>query len=291
MLRAVRLGRGRASFALAVGVLALAGLPLVGSGGGAVAGAAAAQQPPGLDHFLCYTAAPIAGTTPRFRVVQGVLLTNQFTAALGTPGFMPTKVGALNLHCNPTQKTVTSATPPIVYPITNPNAHLLCFGITAQQPTMTVVVTNQFGQGELVTSSPTRLCLPTWKSLTGPPKQTPNQPPGLDHFTCYPVAYATTGPRFKPPTGIVVQDQFANGPVTVKVGAPRLLCLPTQKTLPTGLVYKIANPAAHLLCFGVSPTPIKSPVFDQNQFGTGQVAIKATKFLCLPSYKDLVTAG
>jgi hypothetical protein len=282
MSRTVHLGR-RATLALAVGLLSLAAVPaftLVGTG------PAAAQQPPGLDHFLCYTATSPPSPVGKFKHPT-VMLTNQFTPA-GTPGIV-TKVGAVSLHCNPVQKTITSTTPPTVYPITNPNAHLLCFGITAQQPSMTVIVTNQFGQGELVTSSPTKLCLPTWKSLTGPPGKKPNQPPGLGHFTCYPVTYAATGPRFKPPAGVLLQDQFAPQPVTAKVGAPELLCLPTQKTLASGKVFPIINPAAHLLCFGVSPTPIINPVFDQNQFGTNQVTIKPTKYLCLPSYKDLVT--
>ena len=42
----------------------------------------------------------------------------------------------------------------------------------------------------LETGQPSDLYLPTWKSLTGPPDETPNQPPALQHFTCYPVTFA-----------------------------------------------------------------------------------------------------
>jgi hypothetical protein len=66
-----------------------------------------------------------------------------------------------------------------VTPITNPDAHLLCWSIlVSQQPSSTVTVTNQFGSGELTTGQPKVLCLPSWKNLTGPPNQPVNQPPG-----------------------------------------------------------------------------------------------------------------
>jgi hypothetical protein len=94
------------------------------------------------------------------------------------------------VHCNPVQKTVPSG----VYPITNPNAHLTCFPITTSaQPTPTVVVTNQLGSATLVPSQPNLLCVPSWKSLTGPPGMSPTTPPNLNHFTCYPVSEISGG--------------------------------------------------------------------------------------------------
>ena len=50
-----------------------------------------------------------------------------------------------------------------------------------------MIVTNQFGADGLITGQPNLLCLPSWKSLKGPPNQKKPQPPGLSHFTCYPV--------------------------------------------------------------------------------------------------------
>jgi len=232
-------------------------------------------QPPGLDHFLCYKASATG-----FQIPTGVSLQNQFAPN----GFKPV-IGPVKTHCNPVAKFLPTGQ---VFSISNPDAHLLCFKITATQPSHKVLVANQFGQAKLVTSSPTRLCLPTWKSVTGPPNKPTPQPPGLDHFTCYPVTLVAGTGSFNPPAGLALQDQFASRPVPVTVGAPKLLCLPTQKTLSTGQVFPINNPQAHLLCFQVSPTPFPSQVFDQNQFGTGVVTLIKTKLLCLPSFKQLI---
>lgn len=62
--------------------------------------------------------------------------------------------------------------------------------------------------------------------------------------------------------------------------------MPTEKILPTGAVFPANNPTANLLCFGVTPTSIISPVWDENQFGTAQVFIgnpQTDERLCLPS--------
>jgi hypothetical protein len=236
-------------------------------------------KPPPVGHFLCYTA-----TAKGFQPPSSVTLFNQFN----NNGFQVI-VGPARLHCNPAEKIVGKTT----YPIVNPNAHLLCFAIkaTSTQPTYTVAVTNQFGTAQLTTGQPGNLCLPTWKSLTGPPNKKPNQPPNLSHFTCYPVAYVPGTPPFKVPSVVKVKDEFAKAPVTVKVGAPQSLCVPTEKVLPTGASYPILNTTMHLLCFAVSSPPKKSPVFDENQFGTGPVTIVATKKLCLPSTKTIIPPG
>jgi hypothetical protein len=202
-----------------------------------------------------------------------VRLINQFS-----PNGLVPKIGAVDLHCNPVQKTVPTG----VTKITNPNAHLLCWNVTASQPAKTVLVTNQFGKAKLKTGSPTQLCLPTWKDLTGPPKKPAAAPPGLSHFTCYTVAYTPGAVRFRPPTSVRLKDQFSTRPVPVKVGAPELLCLPTTK-ITNGATDPAQNTPAHLLCYAVSPTPKRDPVYDQNQFGTGKINIQKTRLLCLPS--------
>ena len=53
------------------------------------------------------------------------------------------------------------------------------------------------------------------------------------------------------------------------------------------LIYKIVNPVLHLLCFGVTKTPIRPRVWDQNQFGMSAITINNTRLLCLPSTKKL----
>ncbi len=254
-------------------VLTIGVAAVIASGAVAAATAAPAAAPPPVDHQLCYNASGSG-----FKIPSGVVLKNQFSPN----GFTPV-IGSMVIHCNPVQKTANGT----VYPITNPNAHLACFTITAStQPTPTVVVTNQFGSATLIPSQPNLLCLPSWKSLTGPPNMTPNQPPGLNHFTCYPVKVASGS--YNPPP-VLLQDEFASSPVSAKVNpVPTELCLPTEKIV-GGVDYPIINATTHLLCFPVSQTPFKPQVWDQNQFGTATVTISQTNTLCLPSTKQVVT--
>jgi len=216
--------------------------------------ATSSAQPTGLDHFLCYKASTVP---PGFAPPTGVTLINQFS----TNGFQPA-IGALAKHCNPVEKIVPTGT----FPITNPTAHLACLKITAPpQPTHVVSVTNQFGKARLTTGQPNLLCLPSWKRLTGPP----NQP--------------------APPSSVALLDQFARTPTPVTVLTPKLLCVPTEKILPTGAITPITNPSAHLMCFKVTQTPFPPMVFDQNQFGTAQVNLLKTNLLCLPSSKRVIS--
>jgi hypothetical protein len=264
-LRALRL-----PVAAAVAVV----VPAVLAGAAVASSPGAAAAPPPVDHQLCYVASATG-----FQVPSGVVLRNQFSPN----GFAPT-IGKVAFHCNPVQKTLPTGQ---VFPITNPNAHLACFTITEPaQPTPTVRVTNQFGTATLVPGQPNLLCLPSWKSLTGPPGMTPNQPPGLNHFTCYPVK-VQSGAYTPPP--VMLQDEFAPAPVSAQVSpVPAELCLPTEKIV-GGVDNPIINAAMHLLCFPVSQTPIKNPVWDQNQFGTSVVQISRTTWLCVPSAKQIVT--
>jgi hypothetical protein len=261
--------------------LALAAAVAALGAGGTVAGVAAASaapprsaQPPPVDHQLCYTA-----TGTHFKIPAGVRLINQFSPN----GFLPKITPALPVHCNPVEKILPTGK---AFPITNPNAHLACFSITppTAQPTPTVVVANQFGSATLVPGQPNFLCVPSWKSLTGPPGKTPRTPPGLNHFTCYPVR--ETAGAYKPPP-VMLRDEFAKAPVNAKVSPlPVELCLPTEKIVGKK-VFKIINPAMHLLCFPVSATPVVATVWDENQFGTSAVAIHRTNWLCLPSTKRI----
>jgi hypothetical protein len=234
------------------------------------------QAPPPVDHQLCYNA-----SSSQFTIPPGIRLINQFSPN----GFVPVITPTVTVHCNPVEKTVSSG----VYPITNPDAHLACYPIsTSGQPTPTVVVTNQFGSATLQPSQPNLLCVPSWKSLTGPPGQSPPTPPNLNHFTCYPVT-VTSGSYSPPP--VLLQDEFASSPVSVSVSpVPQELCLPTEKILPSGQVFPIINPTLHLLCFPVSPTPIVPQVWDQNQFGTSPITIYSTKWLCPPSTKTVISS-
>ena len=242
-----------------------------------IAGAHAARPSPiRVDHQLCYTVAARGFRVPS----AAVLLVNQFSPK----GFRP-RIGAAVLHCNPALKVLPTGG---VVPITNPRAHLACFKITAQrQPVHLVTVSNQFGHAPMTTGQPNLLCLPSWKSLTGPPRMKPAQPPGLSHFTCYPVKLPAGTAGFNPPP-IQLRDQFAPRPVSVRVSrVPVELCLPTKKIV-RGQVFPMVNPVMHLLCFPVTHTPARPRVFDQNQFGTAVVTIGRTSMLCVPSVKHII---
>ena len=241
----------------------------------------AAPSPASVDHQLCYTA-----TATGFKIpTTGVRLINQFAPN----GFVP-RIGPLVKNCNPVQKTINLPAAPRVYKITNPDAHLACFRITAPtQPTRIVRVTNQFGRGTLTVGQPQILCLPTWKSLTAAPREPVPQPPDLSHFTCYSVSEPAGTNQYKAPGPVLLKDEFSPQPVRVSIGLPQLLCLPTTKIIGK-TTYPMVNATVHLLCFQVTPpTPIRTPVFDLNQFGHGTVQItKTTNLLCLPSSKTVL---
>ena len=229
-----------------------------------------------LDHFLCYSSRPSSGAT--FQVPGTVQLTNDFSPN----GFVP-KIGDVDFDCNPVQKTVPSG----ITKITNPNAHLVCWHLSAPSSNKTVVVTNQFGRATVKTGGTAQVCLPSWQLVGSPPNNPSSTPSGLSHFTCYSASYAPHGGSFKPPKSVTVQDEFTNKPVKVQVGAPKLLCLPTAKTI-NGVTYPELNPLAQLMCLAVTPTPTKNPVYGQNQFGTGKMQVLKTGTLCLPSTKLIV---
>ena len=147
-----------------------------------------------LDHFTCYisTAGKNAAGSSTFGQPSAVALFNQFS-----PQGLWSGVGNVAFHCNPVKKTANG----VVTPVTNPNAHLLCF-TTPNLPAAAVVTSptykagvDQFGSAELDTGRPVLLCLPTWKSLTSPPPpHVQVQPPGLSHFLCYTAVVNTNSP-------------------------------------------------------------------------------------------------
>ncbi|HUD69797.1 MAG TPA: hypothetical protein VMQ40_06135 [Acidimicrobiales bacterium] len=261
------IGLGAASFGLVVASLAMS-----------QPSSASPKSTPTLDHFLCYKAVGKGFTVPK-----GVQLANQLQPTLFTPTF-----GAVAFHCNPANKSV----PRGVFLARHPKAHLLCWAIAYPNfPQTAVSLTNQFGQGDMTASPPTRLCLPTWKSLTGPPKESTKEPAGLDHFTCYPLTVLPGAYAFHTPAFVKVEDQFSFPKyVAVKIGVANLLCVPTVKVV-KGVVYKIqAATDKSLMCFPEFTTPIKPQVYDLNQFGTGRVFLtKAYERLCLPTVVKVTT--
>jgi hypothetical protein len=255
----------------------LAAAVIAAASAGALTGMAAASASPTahpaattplIDHQLCYTA-----TATGFKIPAGVELENQFST---TP--FPVKIGPVAAHCNPVEKILPTGQ---VFPINFPNDHLLCWQIAeSTQPTPNVVAANQFGSATLILGQPNLLCLPSWKSLTGPPVEKTPAPPGLGHFACYPVQDVSGA--YHPPA-VMLQDEFTTTPVSAQVQpVPTELCVPTEKIV-AGKAYPIIKPRWNLLCFPVTPTPIINPVFDKNQFGSRPVTIEKTSTLCPPT--------
>lgn len=241
-----------------------------------------------VDHQLCYSA---AGKFHPPTAAGAVRLIDQFSPN----GFLPKINPAAVLHCNPVLKVVKTASGGTQsFKPTNPRAHLVGLPFTLPAGTTVkipkVVVSNQFGSATLYLKQPNLLLLPSWKSMTGPPGMKPTTPPGLNHFTCYPVG--DTNGSYKIPPSVQLRDQFASALVKVAVNPiPAELCLPAKKIvkLATGTkTYPMIDPATHLLCFNGPKTPIKPKVWDENQFGTSVVTIRATKWLCLPSKKQVI---
>jgi hypothetical protein len=238
---------------------------------------------PLVDHFLCYSS--VSPPTPGrkgFTIPAYVGLSDQFN----TPKGIVPKIGAVDVHCNSVQKTIGRENTFV----TNPDAHLLCWRMTVPNKprSYTVNVTNQFGSALLKTGAPTQMCLPTWSSQSGPPDPPTTQPWGLSNFTCYDASYAPHSTLFRSPGPVQLQDEFSPKLEPVKLGKPFRLCLPSNEFL-RGVTYGKANSAIQLLCFSVSPTARKSPVYDQNLFGTAKVKIVKTNSLCLPSTQTVVS--
>ena len=77
---------------------------------------------------------------------------------------------------------------PVITPITNADAHLLCRTINPKGlklPT-SVTVKNSFGTGAFTPTAVRSLCLPSWTTDKTPPKfPLAVAPPNLDAFVCY----------------------------------------------------------------------------------------------------------
>ena len=220
---------------------------------------------PPISHFLCYKVGIQVISTPWPKTVT---LSNFLQPTPTAFAISPDQL----VHCNPAEKMVPKAT----YVIVNPNwppALCRCQAEGKGAPSTSAIVANQFGHGTVRIGPAQYLCLPSWKSLTAPPVEPVSAPPGLDHFTCYPVAGTTKGFSF--PSPVKVQDEFAAAPVTVRLGRAGALCVPTTKTV-NGATTKANFNDPSLLCFAVSKTPIVTPVFDLNQFGNETVNVQLT---------------
>ena len=232
-----------------------------------------------LDHQLCYVAKGV------FKIPANIKLYND----LYPNGFTPTSIARqTEFHCNPVTKIISTPSGRQVYKAAHPADHLVCMelvygGWTPQY----VQVQNQFGTAVLQTKQAGQFCLPSWKSLTGPPNKSVSAPPGLSHFACYFVTVQSGA--YNPPAQVLVRDEFTtrNEPVTLNA-VPPFLCLPTAKLV--GKKFYAKNNTQYLTCFYASPTRHPAAVWDQNQFGTSKMKFVAgqVEYLCLPSTGQII---
>lgn len=229
---------------------------------------ARAQANATLDHFKCWTVEEAKPTN------DFVLLEDQFDQS--TQSKEEALVRFPLFFCNPTVKTVPGPTggQATTTPITNPDAHLKMYLITAHpEPLRAVPISNQFGDQNLTVFRPILLAVPTQKLPHGKPE-------GLDHFKCYLA-------RGEPVNlNVALQDQFdRQQPEKVKVLRPILFCNPVAK-LHDEVTARIEHPDDHLTCYIFTPSSTQQiPVQTINQFGREKFFATHSRFLCVPSKK------
>ena len=151
-----------------------------------------------------------------------------------------------------------------------------------------VLATNRLGTARLEIRSARGFCTPSWTSTTGPPDHADPAPPGLGQLSCYRIGYVKRGGRFRTPATLAVKDRFSATRVQALIAGPRLLCL--SANVGGGGSPSTPTSTAQYVCFAAGPTPTKTPVYDQNEFGAGSVRVGNTEMLCLPSTKKVLVS-
>src|SRR5499427_3867247 len=102
--------------------------------------------------------------------------------------------------------------------------------------------------------------------------------PPVDHQLCYGVS--ATGSKI--PSGVVLKNQFSPNGFKPKITKAVAHCNPVAKKLPSGKVFKITNPNAHLLCYQITESQQPTPnVVVTNQFGSAKLTPGQPNLLCL----------
>jgi hypothetical protein len=231
-----------------------------------------------VDHFVCY------GASSSLRAPSGVRVVD----ALQRTGFAP-QLSQVGEHCNPADLHVPRAIDKVHYPA----AHQLCWTTVDSFEPLTISIDNQFGTADMTSGSPNQLCLPTWMSLSGFPKEKTAEPAHLDNFACYPLTEISGAYDLHPPT-LSVLDQFSSPKyLHVTVGTADELCVPAELVV-NGHVEATQGPSdPSLVCFPSSATALRKHVDDQDQFGHTVVTLSTRgEQLCVPStIEPLTTHG
>jgi hypothetical protein len=229
------------------------------------------------DHFTCYRSGASKGSLkfPGVPNPPGTTLVDQF-------GSSTVAVKKPTVFCAPTNKNAEDPTAPL-----HPE-HLRAYQVKpAAKPVLpgNVLVTNQFGSLRVDVKKPSRLLVPTAKSLVPPPPASPA--PLTDHFQCYQVKITKGTDKFVPVANVTVQDQFGTMIVTVK--KPTALCAPVNKN---NEAPGADTHPGHLMCYQIKQT--STPKFARvsgalisNQLGQETIDVKAPAEICVPSLKTL----
>jgi hypothetical protein len=132
---------------------------------------------------------------------------------------------------------------------------------------------DQFGTHEWMLGDARYLLLPALKN-----EPTGQEIPELNHYLCYEAQGPTLG------VVVTLTDQFDQVNVVVLEG--KYFCNPCEKQDPTGLVYPIVDPWAHLTVYLVeNPRPYSIPVWVRDQFVEESIILNDNLFLAVPAMK------
>jgi hypothetical protein len=212
---------------------------------------AGAQIGPQEDHFKVYTTLNVYGYDAQ------VSLIDQFGESSADTLF-------LDHFATPVEKNQE--------PMFDPDRHLTWWKLPADpQPGRRVVLENQFGNQTWMVYDGEYLLVPALKNGIG--ELLPH-----NHYKCY----DARGPAVDFPVYLV--DQF--GGVDVVATIPVFFCNPVTKVTPSGFVYDIVDPQAHLAVYWIDPSisyGINALAMDQ--FGEWDLFLEQHEWLCVPSYK------
>jgi hypothetical protein len=120
--------------------------------------------------------------------------------------------------------------------------------------------------------------------LLGDGAAAPAQPPSDEnHFRCYIVSQQTP----QPAVSITLDDQFTDGPESVRVGEPVMVCAPAAKTV-GGVVFPIEDEEEHYVLYNAPGVASPRNVLVTDQFGTGVTwRVTTPKYILVPTAKTI----
>jgi hypothetical protein len=249
------------------GSLAAFALLLLAAAATLLVARAEAQVDPLWDHYKVYNLNPPSPAPP----LPPVILTDQF-------GMSTHQVISLDRFMNPVKKIHG----PLIYPINDPVTHYTWWSITPQPFSLTVNVTNQFGDQTIAIYDAQYLLNPALKDTL--PLPAGSQPPLKNHYK----AYNCQGPPMSVPIAMI--DQFDGWQATVMF--PRYFLTPVDKQAPGLTPGPIVDPNQHYVCYEFQPyDPTPFFAFTVDQFVNNRnLYMYPAQLICVPTYKHGITS-